>query len=228
MKIRGMKDIPNWVLLSAFSVPVLAWVFSASVRPSGVGAATSQIPQQCVGSASATAQTCTTVLGITSGDVFVYTPGANNSGALTLNFNSTGAKAVQKWLGGALAANDMVSGKPVLASTDGTNVYVMTIGNAPSGSGTTTVASGSLALGTGSISAGTCNTETPPTATGVVSTDIPEWSANADISATTGYAPGQLTIYTWPGSNVVNIKECNGTASPITPSAVTLNWHVTR
>ena len=96
---------------------------------------TSQIPQQCVGSSSTTAETCTTLLVVAAKDVFVFTPGATNTGAFTLAINGGSAMPVLKWLGTALVAGDLVSGKPLLASTDGTNVYVMTIGNAPSGSG---------------------------------------------------------------------------------------------
>ena len=96
---------------------------------------TSQIPQQCVGSSSTTAETCTTLLVVAAKDVFVFTPGATNTGAFTLAINGGSAMPVLKWLGTALVAGDLVSGKPLLASTDGTNVYVMTIGNAPSGTG---------------------------------------------------------------------------------------------
>jgi hypothetical protein len=69
------------------------------------------------------------------------------------------------------------------------------------------------------------------TATGAVSTDTVMFSANADITGVTGYAPvtsGGLAIYTWLTTDTLNIKVCNPTGNPITPGAVTLNWRVTR
>jgi len=91
-------------------------------------------------SGSGTAQTCTTSPTFTPAakDCINYTPGTTNTGALTLNVNSSSAAPVQKWLGTALASGDMVSGKTVTACYDGTNWQVMTIGNAPSGGGGTT------------------------------------------------------------------------------------------
>jgi len=88
-------------------------------------------------SGSGTAQTCTTSPTFTPAakDCINYTPGTKNTGALTLNVNSSSAAPVQKWLGTVLASGDMVSGKTVTACYDGTNWQVMTIGNAPSGGG---------------------------------------------------------------------------------------------
>lgn len=88
-------------------------------------------------SGSGTAQSCTTSPSFTpvKGDVIVYYTTTSNTGALTLNVNSTSAAAVQKWLGTALASGDIPANKPVLMTFDGTNWQAHTIGNAPSGGG---------------------------------------------------------------------------------------------
>lgn len=96
--------------------------------------------------------------------------------------------------------------------------------------GSQTVASGAKALDTDAIASEGCDTMTD-TATGAVSTDIVVITANADITAVTGYAPettGGLAIYTWLTANTLNIKVCNPTSGSITPGAVTLNWKVIR
>lgn len=94
------------------------------------------------------------------------------------------------------------------------------------------VASGSVALGTNAIASTACDTTAVGiSASGVKSTDRLTVTANADISGVTGYVPstnGILTVYTWPGTNTVNIKVCNSTSSSITPGAVTVNWGVSR
>ena len=98
-------------------------------------------PLACSGSASATAATCTTSPTFTpaSGDCVNFTAGATNSGAFTLNVNSSSAAPVQKWMGTALASGDVVSGKTTQMCYDGTNWQIDNIGNAPSGGGVTSV-----------------------------------------------------------------------------------------
>ena len=96
---------------------------------------------------------------------------------------------------------------------------------------TQTVASGSQALGTITIPANSCATAINVSATGVASTDTINWTPNADISGATGYSytsTDGLKIYLWPTSGNVNFHVCNGTATAITPGAVTLNWRVYR
>lgn len=100
----------------------------------------------------------------------------------------------------------------------------------------TTVASGSIALATSSISSAACQTVTQGSvnsaaATGVATTDVISFSANASIKAVTGYTPattGGLTIVAYPTAGYVNFDVCNWTASAITPGAVTINWRVSR
>jgi len=72
-----------------------------------------------------------------AGNCFAYNTTTANTGALTISVNSSGALPVQKWLGTALASGDMPANKTVNLCYDGANLQMMTIGNSPSGSGTT-------------------------------------------------------------------------------------------
>lgn len=152
-------------------------------------------------SGSATAQTCTTSPSFTPAakDCLFYTPGTTNTGALTVNVNSSGAAAVKKWLGTALASGDLPSGKTVPMCFDGTNWNTHDIGNAPAGGGVTSF-TGDGALITNSGSTG-----------GVTATlgnaGSHKWWGNNTGSSTT---PGYETIGTGdlPGSGSVTV---NGT-----------------
>ena len=105
--------------------------------PGGTGA--TSVPICSDSSGSGTVQSCTTSPSFTpsAGTVIAYTTTTANTGAgLTLNVNSLGAKSVAKWQGTTtLVANDMLAGKYVLMTYDGTNWEMSTIGNAPSGGG---------------------------------------------------------------------------------------------
>lgn len=93
------------------------------------------------------------------------------------------------------------------------------------------VASGTSALGTSLITSGACATVVTTSATGTLTTDVISWTPNGSIKAVTGYAPstsGGLSIAGYPSADNVNWDVCNWTSSSITPSAVTLNWQVTR
>lgn len=93
----------------------------------------------------------------------------------------------------------------------------------------TIIASGTIALGTSAVSAGACGSAATSTATGAVSTDTIQIGFNGDPTATTGYLPtAMLTLVPYPTTNTVNVKQCNLTASSITPSALTLNWKIMR
>lgn len=117
---------------------------------SGLPSLANTIPFVCSDtSGSATAQSCSTTpsFTLTTGYCFAYNTTTQNSGALTINPNSAGAKTVQKWLGTALASADMPANKTVVLCYDGTNLQLMTIGNAPAGGGGTVTTTGSPANG---------------------------------------------------------------------------------
>lgn len=93
------------------------------------------------------------------------------------------------------------------------------------------IASGTAAMGTSSISSGACSAAVTVSATGVGTTDVITFMPNGDPTGITGYAPsatGSLYIWGYPTANNVNFKVCNNTSGAITPSALTLNWKVTR
>ena len=126
------------------------------------------LPLTCADSSgSGTAQSCSTTPSFTpaSGDCIVYSTTTSNTGALTVNVNSLGAKAVQKWLGSALASGDLPLTVSVQMCYDGTHWQLPVIGNAPSGAvssvsnsdGTLTISPTSGAV-VGSLALGHANT----------------------------------------------------------------------
>ena len=93
------------------------------------------------------------------------------------------------------------------------------------------VFSGSQALGTTLIAANDCATPITVTATGIVTTDTVNVTANTDISVVTGYgytSTDGLIVYWRPVTNGVIINQCNRTGAGITPGAVTVNILVVR
>lgn len=106
--------------------------------------------------------------------------------------------------------------------------------NAGAGSGgtvTQTICSGTLALGTSAIASGAAATTVTASCTGLASTDNIMLDFNASPLAVTGYIPsaaGMLGIIKWPTANTVNVAVVNNTSSSVTPSAITLNYRVTR
>lgn len=94
------------------------------------------------------------------------------------------------------------------------------------------IANGTFTLGTSAISSGACATVVTVAATGVATTDVVSVGFNSDPTAVTGYGASAtgavLTIYPYPTLNNVNVKVCNSSSGSITPSAMTLNWKVTR
>jgi hypothetical protein len=115
---------------------------SVSVETANPTAHTTAATLTCADtSGSGTAQSCNTSPSFTpvAGDSIIYTTTTANTGTgLTINVNSLGAKSVAKWQGTTtLAANDLLANKQVLLTYDGTNWEAATIGNAPSGGGST-------------------------------------------------------------------------------------------
>jgi hypothetical protein len=99
-----------------------------------------------------------------------------------------------------------------------------------SGTVTTTVASGTATLATTPIAAKSCAEAATVAASGVVTTDVILWTPIADLTAVSGYMPGDaLKIYSYPATNTINFKVCNAdTINAVTPGVVTLNWRVVR
>ncbi len=87
------------------------------------------------------------------------------------------------------------------------------------------VASGTSTLGSTAIAAGACATTVTTAATGVATTDAIAW---AYASFATPSTDGVLILNAWPTAGNVNFARCNPTAVSITPSALTVNWRVTR
>jgi hypothetical protein len=115
-------------------------LFSAEVQASSLGSAHNlAAPLVCPDlSGSGTAQSCTTSPSFTPapGDSVIYKTTTANTGDLTINVNSLGAKHARKWQGSStLASGDLVSGIYMLATYDGTSWEFYSIGNAPSGGG---------------------------------------------------------------------------------------------
>lgn len=89
-------------------------------------------------SGSGTAQSCTavpTLSSLTVNTCIAYTTTTSNTGGLTLNVSSLGAKSVVKWQGTALVSGDLGVNKSTQLCYDGTNWDAQDIGNAPSGGG---------------------------------------------------------------------------------------------
>lgn len=115
-------------------------------------------------SGSGTVQSCTTSPSFTPAakDCFIYNTTTTNTGDVTVNINTLGAKHFRKYLGSStLAAGDLVANTPQVVCYDGTFVEVPTIGNAPAGTGSVTSVATSSPLGGGPITSSgtiTCTT----------------------------------------------------------------------
>jgi hypothetical protein len=132
----------NATLINGGSVPASASVLGTNSSKQLIAdtAHLTALPLQCSDtSGSGTAQVCNTTptFAPAKGDWIIYYTTTTNTGALTLNVNSNGATAVQKWEGTALASGDVQGNIPVAMLFDGTHWQVSTIGNAPSGGGST-------------------------------------------------------------------------------------------
>ena len=79
------------------------------------------------GTADAITGSLTPAITAYSGNMmFVFEPGSNNTGAVTIALNGLATKGIVKWDGNALAADDLVANVPALIIYDGsTNFYLM-------------------------------------------------------------------------------------------------------
>ncbi len=104
-----------------------------------------------------------------------------------------------------------------------------------SGRGLMIVSVGTITLTGGiPIAPGSCRTFTVPapgTDPAFPHYDTVTLNFTGDVTSTTGFVPasgGELTLHPWLTANQVNVKECNGTTSSVTPQAVTLIFRVMR
>jgi hypothetical protein len=169
-----------------------------------------------------------------------YTLQINNPGAnRIINLSDPGGNATFLLDIGAqnLSSKSLVN--PALISTIGGNPFTFNVTNpalprtvnvgATDPGGTVglpfTIASGTAAMTTALIAAGACGTTVTATATNVLTTDTITASRNVAVTAANG---GVLTLNWWPTANNVNFNYCNPTAAGVTPTAMTVNWSVTR
>ena len=140
------------------------------------------------------------------------------------------AGSTQTVTSSSIVAADITSGT-ITGTQIASSVALAGTPTVTAGSITGTVASGTSAMGTASISSGACATVVTTSATGTATTDVIQYTPNADPTVLNGYgvsSTGSLYIWAYPTANNVNFKVCNNTANPITPSALTLNWRVVR
>lgn len=156
--LNGTYPNPGVAQVNGAVVPASAGVAGTNssrqiVTATAHGAA---LPLTCADSSgSGTAQSCATSPSFTpaSGDAILYSTTTTNTGDVTVNVNSLGAKHIRKWSAAAvLASGDLVANTPVQLIYDGTYWEISTIGNAPSGGGAIFVLVRGLANASGSIS----------------------------------------------------------------------------
>lgn len=155
--------------------------------------------------------------------------------ALGVNVGSAGAPILFNGAGGTPSSmtGTNITGVPIGSGISGLGTGVATaaaVNGGSAGALGTLFATGTKALATGAIASTACATDTVAI-TSLATTDVPLIGFNADVTASTGYAPvttGGLAIYVWPTAGQLNIKACNPTSSSITPSAITLNYRVFR
>lgn len=80
------------------------------------------------GTDTITASGTPTVAAYTSGAMYYFTPAATNTGAVTINIDSLGAKSVTKNGSTALVAGDLTSGKVAVVVYDGTRFQLINVG----------------------------------------------------------------------------------------------------
>lgn len=195
--------------------------------------------------ASTGAITCTKTNGTSFSALATTTPGTGIATALGVNVGTAGAPVIN---GGALGTPSSgtgtnITGIPVANVLSGALANGMTATTQAAAANDTKVAtdayvdghfiaSGTFTLGTAAIASGACATVVTVSATGVATTDVISVGFNSDPTGVTGYGASAtgavLSIYPYPTANNVNVKVCNSTSASITPSAMTLNWKVTR
>lgn len=155
-------------------------------------------------SGSGTAQVCNTSPTFTpiAGDTILYNTTTSNTGDVTVNVNSLGAKHVKEWLGtSTLASGDMPANTPEFMTYDGTFWEVYTIGNVPGGTGTVTSVATTSPLGGGTITGAgtlTCTTcvvaSSPSAGIAHFAGSTQTVTSSAVLLSSSAQATGQLPI----------------------------------
>lgn len=139
------------------TVPTSAAILGtdASAKPIAATAHGVAGPRNCNDtSGSGTAQSCSTTPTFTpgAGDEIIYQTTTQNTGDVTVAVNGAAAAHVRKWQGASvLAAGDLKANVPTPMTFDGTFWEISTIGNAPAGSGVSSITAG-CGLSGGTIS----------------------------------------------------------------------------
>jgi hypothetical protein len=163
-----------------------------------------------------------------------FTCSADQTAGVTSVAGRTGDVVLTKFdVGLGNVENTSDANKPISTATQAALNTKLDKGTATwpsSGTVTTTVASGTATLAAAPIAAKSCAEAATVAASGVATTDVILWTPIADLTAVSGYMPGDtLKIYSYPATNTINFKVCNtDTTNAVIPGVVTLNWRVVR
>lgn len=173
-------------------------------------------PLECAAaSGSGSTYTCTTAPTFTpaQGDHVLFKADLANTGAATLNVNSTAAKGINKQGGGtALAANDLLAGQWTVLIFDGTNWDMQgQSGNAPgtgtvTSIGTTSPITGGTITTTGTIACATCVTSAASLTSTYIMTGAGSQASQTPSSAATVDSSGNLNATTLISAGIVDGK----------------------
>jgi hypothetical protein len=185
--VTGASTANTVVQVNGAVVPASANVLSTNASKQLVASTGHNIsvPLDCsAASGSGTAYTCSTVptFAPADGDAILFEADVANTGAATLNVNSSSAAPIKKQGGGtALVANDMLAGQDVFLIFDGTNWQMQgQVGNAAGGGTPCTTTALSLQYNNGGAFG--CLAEF----TYASSTITSSAAGKIDLSATTG------------------------------------------
>ena len=152
-----------------------------------------------------------------AGQMFYFVAAGTNTGAVTLNINSLGAKAVTRDGSTALAAGDIVSGEVVVVVYDGTRFQVVSQLNS-SGDARFANVSIASALFVGGVATFTGLTASKPVFTDASKNLTSSGTLGVDQGGTgqTSYTNGQLLIGNTTGNTLTKATLTAGTGVTIT------------
>lgn len=174
------------------------------------------------GTAPLTVTSTTAVANLKVQNLSAVSSGNLPSAAGGTDVGSTALPYGNLWLG--TAATNNFKFQP--ATTSGARIITMADPLSPTTVALPmTIASGTSAMTTAGILTVACGTTVTTAATGVLTTDVIDWSVNAAVTAANN---GVLILKAWPTAGNVNFNYCNPTAATQTPTATTVNWSVRR